>query len=61
MRDVELVIKRMMKHEPRESKAFQRAFITLHVRMITAGSSSHQSLYAQLLVIILDCRIVFQM
>ena len=51
MHDVELVIKRTFKLKPRESRAFQRAFITLKVTMIAAMSSSHQPLYIQLLVI----------
>ena len=49
--EVELVIKRTMKVKPRESKYFQRAFVARKVRMSTTGSSSHQSLYANLLVV----------
>ena len=49
--EVELVIKRTMKVKPRESKYFQRAFVARKVRMSTTGSSSHQSLYAKLVVI----------
>ena len=51
IRDVELVIKRTTELKPRERTTFQRGFLTLEVRMITAVSSSHQSLCAKPLVI----------